>query len=233
MLKPSSTTPLDRGLREGFPMTLCILDIGLRGSCWWAAPQPGDLSLQSINTRPSTWEQLREEGQSLMLGIGAIIVTCHAAHMARVQCKVGIKCLSCTEEQEGPTQDTQNRGHEFHMGTCDQVGRHEPYSGHYSGVFIAPKNAQNAKTKHQHQSGAVPILLPAISASMTSAYSSLGVLQGLNSQRWLLKESVYHSATSANAYKTYIWPVRDADVSAQGTPKFMPCLCERVSHLQP
>ncbi len=28
------------------------------------------------------------------------------------------------------------------------------YSGHYSGVFVAPMNARNAETKHQ--SGAVP-----------------------------------------------------------------------------
>jgi hypothetical protein len=30
------------------------------------------------------------------------------------------------------------------------------YSGHYSGVFVAPTNAQNAETKHQ--SGTVPNL---------------------------------------------------------------------------
>jgi hypothetical protein len=51
------------------------------------------------------------------------------------------------------------------------------YSGHYPRILIAPKNAQNTETKRQ--SGAVPILLLAISASMTSAYSSLGVSQGL------------------------------------------------------
>jgi hypothetical protein len=69
------------------------------------------------------------------------------------------------------------------------------YSGHYPRIFVAPKNAQNAETKHQP--GAVPILLLAILASTTGAYSSLGVLQGLNPQRQLLKASVYHSATSA------------------------------------
>jgi hypothetical protein len=104
-------------------------------------------------------------------------VTCHAAHMARVQCKAGI-CLSHTKKREGPTQVAQKGGHEFHMGACNKVGRHGLYSGHYSGVFIAPKNAQNADTKCQ--SGPGPILLLAILASMTSAYSSLGVLQGLN-----------------------------------------------------
>jgi hypothetical protein len=39
---------------------------------------------------PSAWEQLREEGQSLMLGVGAIVVTHHAAHMARVCDDLGL-----------------------------------------------------------------------------------------------------------------------------------------------
>ncbi len=77
------------------------------------------------------------------------------------------------------------------------MGRHGLYSGHYSGVFVAPKNAQNTKTKHQ--TVAVPILLLALLALMTSAYSSLGVFQGLNPQHQLLKASVYHLATSAIA----------------------------------
>jgi hypothetical protein len=51
---------------------------------------------------PSTQEQLREEGQSLMLGLGVIVVTCHAAHMARVWCKAGIKCLSQQRNEEAP-----------------------------------------------------------------------------------------------------------------------------------
>jgi hypothetical protein len=66
---------------------------------------------------------------------------------------------------------------------------------HYYGVFIAPENARNAETKHQ--SRAVPMLLVAILGPTTSAYSSLGVSQGLNPQHWLLKASVYYSATSA------------------------------------
>ncbi len=75
------------------------------------------------------------------------------------------------------------------------MGRHGLYSGQYSKVFVAPKNAWNAETKHQ--SGAVPILLLTLFALMTSNYSSIGVLQGLNPRRQLLKASVYHSATSA------------------------------------
>ncbi len=75
------------------------------------------------------------------------------------------------------------------------MGRHGLYSGHSSGVFLAPKNAQNAEIKRQ--SGAVPILLLTLLALTTSTYSSLGFLQGLNSRRQLLQASVYHSTTSA------------------------------------
>jgi hypothetical protein len=42
-----------------------------------------------------------------------------------------------------------------------------------------------------------PILLLALLAATTSAHTSLGVSQDLNSQPQLLKASVYHSATSA------------------------------------
>jgi hypothetical protein len=78
---------------------------------------------------------------------------------------------------------------------CNQAGRHWVYSGHYPRIFVAPKNARNAETKHW--SVAVPIPLLALSASTTSTYTSLGVLQELNPQPQLLKVSVYHSALSA------------------------------------
>ncbi len=80
----------------------------------------------------------------------------------------------------------------------NQVGRHRVYPGHYPRIFVAPKNARNAETKRR--SGAVPILLLVIPASMTSAYSSLNVLQESNPQPQLLKASVYHSATSAETW---------------------------------
>jgi hypothetical protein len=74
--------------------------------------------------------------------------------------------------------------------------RHWVYSGHFPRIFVAQENAQNTETKRQ--SRAVPIQILAILALATSAYSSLGVLQGMNPQHWLLKASVYHSATSAD-----------------------------------
>ncbi len=74
------------------------------------------------------------------------------------------------------------------------MGRHGLISGHLPGVFVAPKNAQNAETKRC--SGAVPILLLTLLALTTSAYSSLGVLQGLNPRCQLLEASVYHSGAA-------------------------------------
>jgi hypothetical protein len=70
----------------------------------------------------------------------------------------------------------------------NQARRHWVYSGHCPGIFIAPKNARNAETKRW--SGAVPILLLALSALTTSAYTSLSVLQELNLQPQLLKALV-------------------------------------------
>ncbi len=53
-----------------------------------------------------------------------------------------------------PIQVVQKQGHESTISKRHQVGRQGLYSGHYSGVFVAAMNAQNAETKHQ--SGAVP-----------------------------------------------------------------------------
>ncbi len=66
---------------------------------------------------PFTWEQLGLFGQGILLGVWATVVTCGTVHLEGVQCKVGIKCLSCIEKQEGPTQVVQKCRHEFHIGT--------------------------------------------------------------------------------------------------------------------
>ncbi len=57
-----------------------------------------------------------------MLDGWAIMVTRGTVHMARVQCKAEIKCLSCTEKQEGPTQVTQKHGQEVYMGAQEPNG---------------------------------------------------------------------------------------------------------------
>ncbi len=54
----------------------------------------------------------------------------------------------------GPVQVVQKHGHKSTIIKHHQVERHWLYSGHYSRVFAAPANVQNAETKRQ--SGAVP-----------------------------------------------------------------------------
>ncbi len=88
---------------------------------------------------------------------GEIVVTRHTAHMARVRCEAGIKCIFCTEKQEGPTLVAQKYRHKFHISLCSKVRRHRD-------------------TKRQ---SGLPNLLLVLSVSMTSAYSNLGVSQGL------------------------------------------------------
>ncbi len=91
------------------------------------------------------------------LGVGAIVVTCHATHVARVRCEAGIKCLSRTEKREGPTLVARKCGHEFHMSLRSEVRR---------------------RRDTKRQSG-LPILLLALPVLTTSAYSNLSVSQGI------------------------------------------------------
>ena len=112
-----------------------------------------------------------------------------AAHIARVRGKEQeTRYLARMGKRIGPTQNAQSVQHLISVLARNQARRHWVYSGHYPRIFAAPKNARNAETKHR--SGAVPIALLALSASTTTAYTSLGVLQELNPQPQLLKASV-------------------------------------------
>jgi hypothetical protein len=112
-----------------------------------------------------------------------------AAHVARVWGKEqGTRYLARMGKRIGPTQNTQSAQHLISILARSQARRHWVYSGHYPRIFVAPKNAQNAETKHR--SRAVPIPLLALSASTTSAYTTLGVSQELNPQPQLLKALV-------------------------------------------
>jgi hypothetical protein len=56
--------------------------------------------------------------------------------------------------------------------------------------------------------GLYPILLLALLASTTSAYTSLGVSQDSNPQPQLLKATVYHSVTvGGGLVETALWPL--------------------------
>ncbi len=98
-----------------------------------------------------------------------------AVHVARVRGEEqGTRYLAHMGKHTGPTQNAQIAQHLISILAHNQARRHWVYSGHYPKIFIAPKNARNAETKHR--SGAVPIPLLALSALTTSAYTSLGIL---------------------------------------------------------
>jgi hypothetical protein len=112
-----------------------------------------------------------------------------AAQVDRMRGKEkGTRYLACMGKRIGPTQNAQSTQHLISILARNQARRHWVYTGHYPKIFVAPKNAQNAETKHQ--SGAVPIPLLALLALTTSAYTSLGVLQELNPRPQLLKALV-------------------------------------------
>jgi hypothetical protein len=112
-----------------------------------------------------------------------------AAHVARVRGEEqGTRYLARMGKRIGPTQNAQSAQHLICILARNQARRHWVYSGHYPRIFVAPKNTQNAETKCW--SWAVPVPLLALSASTTSAYTSLGVSQELNPQPQLLEALV-------------------------------------------
>jgi hypothetical protein len=130
---------------------------------------------------------LKDSIKSISLSIGRSKTA--ATHVARVRGKEQeTRYLARMGKRIGPTQNAQSVQHLISILACNQARRHWVYSEHYPRIFVPPKNARSAETKHW--SGAVPILLLALLALTTSAYTSLGVLQELNPQPQLLKASV-------------------------------------------
>jgi hypothetical protein len=85
----------------------------------------------------------------------------------------------------------QKHGHECiisGLATRNQVGRHGLYPGHYSGIFVTPRMHKTQKPSISQ--GMYPVLLLALLASTTSAYTSLGVSQESYPRPQLLKASV-------------------------------------------
>ncbi len=114
--------------------------------------------------------------------------------------EAGNQVPSTYEETHRPYSRARRAHDTFSILVRNQVGKHWVHTGHYPRIFVAPKNARNAETKRR--AGAVPIPLLALSASTTSAYTSLGFWQESNPQPQLLKALVYHSATSAVGLKS-------------------------------
>ncbi len=130
------------------------------------------------------WTTLKDGAESISLSVWRLKTA--AAHVARVRGKKQeTRYLALMGKCTGPPQNAQSAQHLISILAHNQARRHWVYSGHYPRIFATPKNTQNAETKRR--SGAVPIPLPALSASTTSAYTSLGVLQELNPQPQLLK----------------------------------------------
>ncbi len=116
-----------------------------------------------------------------------------SCHRTLLWCEAGNRKLLpiAYERYNGPIQVMQKHGHECiisGLATRNQVGRHGLYSGYYSGIFVAPR--MHKMQKPSVGQGLYPILLLALSALTTSAYTSLGVSQESYPQPQLLKASV-------------------------------------------
>jgi hypothetical protein len=165
-------TPVDDshgGILKGDPTRICILVIGLRGHSLGAVPQPSLLSplrsssqaFQEMRRRvsvllPQHGTALTGRGNSFFgsVRIGVLLKgSCHRT-LLRCEAENGKQLTIAYARYNGPVRVVQKHGHECIISNRNQVGRHGLYPGHYSGIFVTPKNAQNAETKCQ--SGAAP-----------------------------------------------------------------------------
>jgi hypothetical protein len=112
-----------------------------------------------------------------------------AVHIARVQGKEqGTRYLEHTgETQRAYSGCAERKTLLIFILARNQTRRHWVYSGNYPEHSLLPRTRETQKPSVSRQSGAGPILLLALLASMTSAYSSLGVSRESNPQPQLLK----------------------------------------------
>ncbi len=174
-----------------------ILIIGLRGSCWCAAPQLRLLPRASL-------QELVKEGRhmsALHLQLGTAMKNrvmrssslCVQWPQQRTWLKGAGQSRKLVSSMYGGTHKPYSRSRRarntnYSILARNQARRHWVYSGHYPGSFVTPNNAQNAETKRW--SGAVPIPQLALLALTTSAYSSLGVSRESIPRPQLLKALV-------------------------------------------
>jgi hypothetical protein len=148
-----------------FQRVRSISVIGLRGSCWWAAPQPRLLphciiagvgeGRQTYICPPSSTRDSDEERGNGKLVSWAISDRSSAPGL-RVQGRAGNYYLVRMGETHKPySRSCRARNTNYSILARNQARRHWVYSGHYRGTFVAPKNARNAETKRW--SRAVPI----------------------------------------------------------------------------
>ncbi len=162
----SSTTPWHprAGMHKGVPKSPCIL-------VWTPWPQLGRCSATKTlipigSLLQAFWEKHRhvsvllpQHRTALTLRgnfSGKVLASQTEAASARsygAGWRMGIKYRLHMGRYNSPVWVMQKHGHESTISKHHQVGRNGLYSGHYSGEFAVPSNAQNAETKHQ--SGAV------------------------------------------------------------------------------
>ncbi len=137
--------------------------------------------------------QLWPGGVTLFVSVRVGVLLRRSCHCTLLRCKAGNgKLLPIAYERyNGPVRVMQKHGHQCiisGLATHNQVGRHGLYPGHYSEIFITPRTHEMQKPSISQ--GLYPILLLALSALTTSAYTSLGVSQESYPWPQLLKASV-------------------------------------------
>ncbi len=132
---------------DRFPTDSCILDVGLRGSCCWATPQPRNLSLRDVNTRTlCTWEPSWRRKAELSVWVGAIlVVTCRTAHGARVWCKAGESSTYLYRETRRPHSSHTKVRTQIFILARNQARRHRMYSGNYPEHSSLPRMHETQK----------------------------------------------------------------------------------------
>jgi hypothetical protein len=206
-------TPVDnshKGVLKGVPTSPCILVIGSRGHCLGAVPQPRLLSplmsslqvflgeLQTCVCSPSsTRDSSDREGQLflLVLELGcfsreAAITCCYGARQ-----RTGKDCQLHMGETTALSESCRSTDTNVLLAIVTKWEDMGCIPGTTPGylLLLQMHEMQNPSVRQ----GLYPILLLALLALVTSAYTSLGVSQDSNPQRQLLKASVYHSVTSA------------------------------------
>ncbi len=125
---------------------------------------------------PAHRTQLREEGRS-KLNVGAIVVTCHTAYVATVRCEAGNQVPVSYRETRRPHSRRTKVQTQIFISARNQARRHRVYCGNY------PEHSSLQEcTKRRNQASVRDLLIPllALSASTTSAYSSLRVSRESN-----------------------------------------------------
>jgi hypothetical protein len=198
------------GVLKGVPTRPCILVIGLHGHSLGAVPQPRLLpplrsSLQAflgeaqmcVCSPSSTWDSSDREGQLFLLALElgcfsreATIARCYDARQRK-----GNNYLLHFGDTMAPSKSCRSKDTNVLLAIVTKWEDMSCTPGTTLGYLLLPRTHETQKPSASQ--GLYPILLLALLALMTSAYTSLGVSQDSNPQRQLLKASVYHSATSA------------------------------------